>query len=226
MLPASALAGPGGKIATVVAKSFWGRVLLGALVLVFLPLILYVMVREWIAERRSLRDLRRLRHVNPAFDWLTLKDRVAECFHRVHSAWRKEDMAQASAWITSWYWQNQQLAHLDRWAEQGLVNRCTVKSVGRIRPLHVACRDLDGRMSGSRVVVAVTANMEDYLQESASGTIVEGEKGYKDVETVWTFELGEGAWRVVNIEEDALTLAYAQMVNEVPEILGKAADRV
>jgi len=36
--------------------------------------------------------------------------------------------------------------------------------------------------------------------------VVEGEKGYKDV-------------------EDSLTLAYAQMVNEVPSVLPEAARR-
>jgi len=219
--PELALAGPGGKIATAIAKTLWGRIALTALAIVLLPLILYVVAKEWVAERRAARALRQLRALQPAFDWLTLKDRVTECFHRVHAAWRKEDMAQASAWMTDWYWQNQQLAHLDRWAEEGLLNRCSVKSVGRIRPLHVACRDADGQLSGSRVVVGVTAKMEDYLEERATGKVIEGEKGYKDVETVWTFELLRGAWRVANIEEDALTLAYAQMTNELPEVLAR-----
>ena len=217
--PALAVAGPGGKIAAAVAKTFWGRLAMAALVVLFLPLILYVVVREWVAERRAHRELQRLRAVQPAFDWLTLKDRVIECFHRVHSAWRKEDMALASSWMTDWYWQNQQIAHLDRWAEQGLVNRCTVKSVGRVRPLHLACRDADEGLSGSRLVVGVRANMEDYLEERATGRLVEGEKGYKDVETVWTLELSRGTWRVANIEEGSLTLAYAQLTNEVPEVL-------
>jgi len=215
--PELALAGPGGKIASAIFKGFWGRVLLAALAIVLLPLILYVVGREWLAERRATRALRELRELHPAFDWLTLKDRISECFHRVHAAWRREDMAQASTWMTEWYWQNQQLAHLDRWAEQGLVNRCSIKSVGRIRPLHVAYRNPDSELSGSRVVVGVTAKLEDYLEERATGKLVEGEKGYKNVETVWTFELMRGAWRVANIEEDSLTLAYAQLVNELPE---------
>src|SRR5262245_17502260 len=92
LAPDVALAGPGGKIAAAVAKSFWGRVVLVALVIVFLPLIVYVLVRERIGERRAHAALRELRAVQPTFDWLTLKDRVTECFHRVHSAWRREDM--------------------------------------------------------------------------------------------------------------------------------------
>ena len=223
--PAEALAAPGGKIAGAVAKSFGGRVVLGLLFVVFLPLILYVVAREAIASRRARGALRTLRGLNPAFDWMTLHDRVVECFTRVHAAWRKEDMAQASAWMTDWYWQNQQLAHLDRWAEQGLVNQCTVKSVGHVKPLHVACRNGEGDFAGSRVVVSVTANMEDYLQERASGKIVEGERGYKDVEWVWTLELFQGVWRVARIEEGALSLTYASMPNELPAVSPQPSPR-
>jgi hypothetical protein len=217
--PDLALAGPGGKIASGFAKTFWGRVVLGALVIVLLPVILFVVVQEYLAGKRALRDLARLRALDTVFDWLTLKDRVTECFHRVHSAWRKEDMAQASDWMTDWYWQNQQLAHLNRWAEEGLVNRCSVKSVGRIRPLFLACRSKDGDFSGSRLVVSITAKMEDYLEDRASGKVVEGKKGYQDTETVWTFALHRGHWRVATIEDDTVSLMYARMVNEVPEML-------
>jgi hypothetical protein len=217
--PDLALAGPGGKIASGFAKTLWGKVVLGALVIVFLPVILFVVVQEYLAGKRALRDLARLRALDPAFDWLTLKDRVTECFHRVHAAWRKEDMAQASDWMTDWYWQNQQLAHLNQWAEQGLVNRCTVKGVGRIRPLHLACRDKDGEFAGSRLVVSITAKMEDYLEDRASGKVVEGKKGYENTETVWTFALHRGLWRVAAIEDDTVSLMYARMTNELPALL-------
>jgi hypothetical protein len=128
-------------------------------------------------------------------------------------------MAQASDWMTEWYWQNQQLAHLNRWAEQGLVNHCTVKSVGRVRPLFLACREDDGDFSGSRLVVSITAKMEDYLQERASGKVVEGKKGYASTETVWTFALDRGLWRVAAIEDDTVSLMYARMANELPALL-------
>jgi hypothetical protein len=217
--PDPALAGPGGKIASGFVKTFWGKVVLGALVIVLLPVILFVVVQEYLAGKRALRDLARLRALDPAFDWLTLKDRVTECFHRVHAAWGKEDMAEASGWMTEWYWQNQQLAHLNRWAAQGLVNRCRVKSVGRIRPLFLACREGDGDFSGSRLVVSITAKMEDYLEERASGKVVEGRKGYAATETVWTFALADGRWRVAAIEDDSVTLMYARMTNELPAML-------
>jgi hypothetical protein len=41
-----ALAGPGGKIARAAFETFWGRVALGFLTILFLPLIMYVIIRE------------------------------------------------------------------------------------------------------------------------------------------------------------------------------------
>ncbi len=219
VLPVVAAAGPGGKIASAAFQSTWGKVLLALLSLIFLPLIIYVAIAEWRAQRRTLAALASLGKRNPAFDWFTLKDRVTDSFQRVHSAWRREDMAEASAWMTDWYWQNQQLVHLDAWERDGLVNHCQVKKVRRMRPLALSCRNFDGQGGGSRVVVAVTALMEDYLAERSTGKVVEGKKGFKDVETVWTFVLEDGAWKVNNIEEDSMTLAYAKLSTDVEELL-------
>ena len=99
------------------------------------------------------------------------------------------------------------------------MNHCTVKSVGRIRPLFLACRDNGGDFSGSRLVVSITAKMEDYLADRSSGKVVEGKKGYADTETVWTFALHRGLWRVAAIEDDSVSLMYARMTNELPAML-------
>lgn len=219
LLPLPALAGPGGKIVSAAFRTPWGKVVLGLLALVLLPLIVYVGVKEWRAERRARADLKLLARTRPEFDWLALKDRAQECFHRVHHAWRRTAMQEASEWMTDWYWQNQQLAHLDRWEREGLVNRCTVKAVKRMRPLMVACRNEDGQGGGSRVVVAITAQMEDYLEARATGKVVEGKKGFTEVETVWTLVLNDGRWVVNNIEPDDMTLTYATLGNELEELL-------
>jgi CBS domain containing-hemolysin-like protein len=118
-LIAPAFAGPGGKIASAIFQTFWGKVLLFILAILFFPLILYTLVREYLAERHTLKDLRQLAKVNKLFDWLTLRDRITDCFYRIHTAWRKEDMTEASDWMTDWYWKNQQLVYLDQWAKEG-----------------------------------------------------------------------------------------------------------
>jgi hypothetical protein len=210
-----ALAAPGGKIASAMFRTVPGRIFLGILVLLFLPLILYVQITEAIAVNRTRRDLRLLAATNREFDWLQLKERVTDAFNRVHAAWRKEDMHEASAWMTDWYWQNQQLAHLDQWERDGLINHCRVKSISNIRPLFIRYCNEDGKLDGSRLVVSITAVMEDYLAERATGKVVEGKKGYTDVESVWTMVYERDRWLVANIEEGSLSLEYAKLVNEL-----------
>src|SRR3954463_2010196 len=220
MTPENAWAAPGGKIVSAIFKTTWGKVLLGVLTVVLSPLIAYVMIKERIAEKKTLAHLRRLAALDRNFDWMRLKDRVTDCYHRVHSAWRAEDMAQASDWMTSWYWQNQQLAHLNQWERDGLVNHCRIKTINRVRPLFVAFkRTAEGSSDGSRVVVAISAKMEDYLAERATGKVVEGKKGFGDAEHIWTFVLQQGKWVVSNIEEGSMSLTYARMLPEVGEPL-------
>jgi len=211
-----AVAGPGGKIASALFQTLWGKVLLFFLVILFLPLILYTLVREYLAQRRTLNDLRQLALVNDLFDWLSLRDRITDCFYRVHAAWHNENMVEASEWVTNWYWKNQQLVYLEAWAKEGLVNHCQVKKISSIRPLFLAYRGDDKQAEGSRIVVSIAAYMEDYLAKRETGQIVEGKKGFQEVETVWTFKVQEGQWVVANIEEDMLSLEYAQLANELP----------
>ena len=80
------LAGPGGKIARAAFETFWGRVVLGILTIVFLPYITYVVVREKLSERRARKDLRFMAKYNSLFEWLKLQERAKDCFYRVHSA--------------------------------------------------------------------------------------------------------------------------------------------
>lgn len=221
-----ALAGPGGKIARAVFETFWGRVALGLLTIVLLPIIVMVMIREKRAERRALGDLRYMAQLAPQFEWLKLRERVTECFQRVHAAWRKADVAEAAQWMTTWYWQNQQLAHLDRWESEGLRNVCNVKRIRRMRPLLFAHRNDGAEHEGSMVVVAIDAHMQDYLEERATGKVVEGSKNFKDVDTLWTFTLVDGRWVVSNIEEGELSLVYVNLMRQQPPIETTVGHRV
>ena len=189
------------------------------LIVILSPVIAYVMIKERIAEKRTLKLLKQIAQRDGKFDWMTLRDRITDCYHRVHAAWRAEDMSEASEWMTSWYWQNQQLAYLNQWQRDGLVNHCRVKSISSIRPLFLKYQVQDGSSDGSRLVISITANMEDYLAERESGKIVEGKKGYEDTEHVWTFILQQGKWVVGNIEEGSMSLAYARLESEVEQMV-------
>ena len=213
-----ALAGPGGKIASALFDSIWGKVLLVIVIIVFLPFIVYVVAREKLAERRTLRDLQFMAEHGALFDWLRVRERILDCFHRVHAAWRKEDASEAAQWMTDWYWQNQQLVYLDQWAREGLVNHCNVKRVTGVRPLLFAHRNDGPAHEGSTLVAAISAYMQDYLVKRDTDAVIEGSKKFKDVETVWTFTVVDGRWRVSNIEEGALSLTYARLTSDLPAI--------
>lgn len=129
LLSEPTLAGPGGKIASAAFETFWGRIILGALIIFFLPLILYVLLREKLSERRARKDLRFMVAHSSKFEWLKIQERVKECFFRVHSAWEDEDLSGTTEWMTSWYWQNQQMMHLEKWKKEGLQNVCDVKKL-------------------------------------------------------------------------------------------------
>lgn len=214
-----ALAMPGGKIASAVFDTFWGKVLLVIITIVLLPLIVYMVSKEWAAQRRTLKDLSYMAAVvDPSFEWLVIRERILDCFTRVHSAWEHEKASEASEWMTSWYWQNQQLVYLDKWASRGLVNHCNVKKITNIKPLLFVHRNSGAPHEDSRLIVSITANMQDYLAERATDRVVEGSKVFKDVETIWTFSMAEGKWRVSNIEDGSMSLAYARLTSQLPKI--------
>lgn len=60
--------------------------------------------------------------------------------------------------------------------------------------------------------------MKDYLQDRNTGKVVEGNKKYKIVETVWPFTLENGEWKVSDIEEGGMSLAYAKLRKGLPDI--------
>lgn len=213
-----AMAGPGGKIAKAMYESFWGKVVLVLLTILFLPLILYTVMKEKFAERRARKDLRFMAKYNAQFDWLKLKQRATDCFYRIHAAWQKEDVSEASDWMTDWYWQNQQMVYLDRWEQEGLVNVCEVKKLTDIKPLLFVHRNSGAEHEDSMLIISITAKMRDYLAQRDGGKVVEGSKKLKEVETIWSFTMENGVWKVSNIEEDTMSLAYAKMVSELPSI--------
>lgn len=213
-----AFASPGGKIAKAAYETFWGRVALAVLTIIFLPLITYYAVNHALAERRARKDLRFMARYSAKFDWLKIRERVKDCFLRVHAGWENEDLSTATQWMTDWYWQNQQRVYLDRWKREGLKNICAVKKVMHLRPLLFVHRNHGANHEDSIVVIAITAKMKDYLQDINSGKVVEGSKRYKDVETIWTFTLVDGEWKVSDIEEDYTSVEYAKLARQLPAI--------
>jgi hypothetical protein len=213
-----ALAGPGGKIAKAAVETFWGRVALGALAIIFLPLLTYIFFKEKMAERRAYADLRFMASHSAKFEWLKIRERVKESFYKVHSGWEAEDLSTTVNWMTDWYWQNQQLAHLEKWKKQNLVNICNVKKITGIRPILFVHRNHGSEHEDSMLVISIKAKMNDYLQHRENGKVVEGSKKIRVIETLWSFTLENGIWKVSDIEEGNMSLGYAKAARHLPAI--------
>ncbi len=215
-VPESAMAAPGGAIAKGLFKSFWGKLLLAALVIIFLPLIIYINIREYIGVKKTKKVLEKLSIKNKEFQWMNLQKEVKNIYQRVHIAWDKEKMDDVSEYVTPWYWQNQQMVFLDEWSRKGLKNVCKVRSYDKVKPLYISVSE-ENNYLGSKIAFSITAKMEDYLLEKETGDIVEGKPGYESIEKVWIMELTEKGWKLDDIHESSMSLAFAKLENEIPE---------
>jgi len=216
-----ALARPGGRVSSGNGGGWAGLLpfLISIVYLVFtLPYAFYVISQRNAAESRTLKDLRQLVQRHDLFDWRRLENRIESCFQEVHLAWQQGNLDDVSECMTNKYRQEQQSDYLDKWAKQGLINHCEVEVVSSIQPLFLAHPEQEMEHEGSKLVVAITAKMEDYLEDRYTSKIVKGEKGFKDVDTIWTFVIQNGKWVLANIEDSSssLLLDYARAHNELP----------
>lgn len=210
VFPAESLAGPGGIIVKA-AKTKVGMILTFGLGIVFAPLIMYIIIIQAVGIRRTRNVLKKLAAINPSFRWTMVNERIHGIITQVYSAWELGDIARASEWMTEWYWQNQKLTVLDRWERQGLINYCELNKINSIKPIYVEYSEVNqGDGEGSRLVLLVRVNLRDYLYDSKTMEIVEGDKRDKDSETVWTLLLTEGRWKLTLIEESIVMRNYVR----------------
>ncbi|TXG38775.1 Tim44 domain-containing protein [Seonamhaeicola maritimus] len=211
-------AGPGGTVAKALFKTWWGKVILSLLAIILLPLIFYLRTIEFIAIRKAKKQLAKLGLINRDFMWLNLEKNVSNVFSRVYLAWNKEDMKEVSSYVNHWYWQNQQLVHLDRWKSENLRNVCKLQSISSIKPLYLEITDEDN-FEGSKIAFSITGSIEDYLINRETHRVVQGKRGFYDETKVWIMEYTDGNWLLDDIRNDEFTLAYAKLDNVIPEKL-------
>ena len=211
VVPDPALAAPGGLIKQA-ARTTLGKIVFAAIVLLFLPLIVWYLIQRAILVRKTRTALRRLGAQVPHFAWLPLKERISEVFGWVHSAWDQGKMEQAGGYMTAWYTRNQQL-QLDKWERDGLRNVTSDVRIKDLVPLYAAhnpqAPDQD------RIVVEITAEMRDYLEEKATGKVVNGDKTLGTTTTIWSFVRENGTWVLSNIEPAELSLDYLKEANRL-----------
>lgn len=215
------IAGPGGKIAKELFESPLGKFLGIILFIVFLPLIIRSHLKRTKAIRETKKRLTQLTKIDDElFDEINLKNRVTDIFNRVHQAWSERDLEHCNQFMTNWYRQNQQTVFLDEWDRKGMTNICSIQEINNVKPIHIRLTN-NKNFNGSRIMYAIEANMEDYLVNIEDSSILEGKKGFKNVETVWTLKLEDRIWKVDNIEQSEMISSYMKMDSELTdEILG------
>ncbi len=211
-------AGPGGAIAKGLFKSFWGKILLAAIILIFLPLILYVRFVESIKVRKNKKILQKLSLKKKELNWLNLEKEFSNIVRRVYIAWSKEDMREVREYVNHWYWQNQQAVFIEQWKSENLKNVSRLKTLEKIRPLYLEITENED-FEGTRIAVSVEVEAEDYLKDRETGKIVQGKSGFQDLDYVWIFEYSEGKWLLDEIREGTLSLQFAKLENNIPESL-------
>ena len=213
-------AGPGGTVAKALFKTWWGKALLTLLTIIFLPLIFYIRTIEFITVRKAKKQLAKLSLINKDFSWLNIEKNVSNVFTRVYLAWSNENMKEVSEYVNHWYWQNQQLVHLDKWKKENLYNVCKLESISSIKPLYIEISN-NKTFEGSKIAFSITANIEDYLINRDTKKVVQGKKGFDDETKIWIMEYTDGTWLLDDIRNDEFSLSFAKMENVVPSLEDK-----
>ena len=209
-------AGPGGAVAKAFFKTRWGKVILGILFVIFFPFIAYNAIVEFKEVKRNKKILKEISLKNRDFSWLNLEKNFSNIITRVYDAWGKGDMSLVQNYVNSWYWQNQQLVHLDKWEDENLKNICKLKNVSKIKPLYLELSE-EENFEGSKIVIMFSGDIEDYLIDRDSKKVVEGKKGFNNESHIWTMELTEGKWLLDNIHDDSCSLYFLKMENVIPD---------
>lgn len=209
-------AGPGGTVVKALFKTWWGKLLMILLAIILLPLIIYSRIIEFIKVRQTKKELLKIGLNNNEFSWLNMEKNISNIFTRTYLAWSNEDMSEVKNYVNHWYWQNQQLVILDRWKKENIKNICSLERIKNIKPLYIEISDQQNQ-EGSKIVVQITASIEDYLIERNTKKIVKGNQGYIDESHIWILEFTEGKWLLDNIVTADYSLAYLKTANVIPK---------
>ena len=212
IFPEFSIAGPGGFVKAA-ARTFWGKVVIFALIIFFAPLVIWYLLSRTISIRRTKKHLKQLSKIDSNFDWMQIKERVTEVFYWVHSAWDQKNMELAKDYVEDWYIRNQQMI-IDKWEREGIMNIVSHVKIKSINPLYVSYNP--NEPSKNRIVLEIDAEMRDYLVDIASSKVVKGDKTLGDMSTVWSFIFKNNKWTLSMIEESDTVMDYLSETNDVP----------
>ncbi|MEO5776670.1 MAG: hypothetical protein ABIQ27_07175 [Flavobacterium sp.] len=212
-------AGPGGTVAKVFFRTWWGKIILIVLTIILLPLIIYIKLIEYRKAVKIKKILAQLSVQHKELGWLHLHKEFSNIIRRVYNAWTNEDLSEVKNYMNHWYWQNQQMVFLDQWKRENVKNVSNLKEITKIKPIYLELTD-EPNFEGSRIAIIINLVAEDYLMDRDTKAIVKGKSGYDDLEFVWFLEYTEGKWLLDDIQEGSLSLGIAKTPNVVPAALG------
>lgn len=211
------LAGPGGKIAKELFDTPLGKIVAAVLGIIFFPFIIHYYYKRNKAVKHTNSYLLQLTKIDSElFDEINLKNRMTDIFTRVHKAWSERDLDHCEDYMTNWYRQNQQTVFLDEWDSKGMMNVCTIQEINKIKPIHLRLSNNEN-FDGTRIMYLIDAVMEDYLVNIEDSSVIEGNKGFRDVDTVWTLKLENRVWKVDNIEQSEMISSYMSMETQLTD---------
>lgn len=212
-------AGPGGTVAKAFFKTWWGKIILVALSIIFLPLIVYIRLIKYRKIRKIKKVLAELSLKHREFNWLQLHKEFSNIIQRVYHAWGNENMSEVKEYVDNWYWQNQQSVFIEQWKRENLKNISSLKEIQNIKPIYLELTD-ELNFEGSRIGVIINVVVEDYLIDRDTNKVVQGKKGFDSEEYVWFLEYNEGKWLLNNIQKGGISFQVAKMPMIVPHSLG------
>ena len=74
----------------------------------------------------------------------------------------------------------------------------------------------DENLNGTRIAVIIDVEVEDYLVDLETNNVVEGKKGFQNLDYVWFFEYENGKWLLDEIREGKTSLGFAKLANIIP----------
>jgi hypothetical protein len=211
-VPETAWAGPGGVFMKAAAKSIWGKIAMGVLAVIFLPLLLYVVIGERIGIHRSRKALRELAKTRPEFDWMHVREQVSKAITDVCGVWESGDLSSVAGHMTPQFYASQQ-ALLDRWREEGKRNVLDLHKIASLDPLFIRTETEENY---STIAVLLDAVAIDYLEDAKTRKLLKGKKTRDDsYQAVWVFAHVNGRWRVARIEAGNMSFGFARLKNEI-----------
>ena len=219
-VPETAWAGPGGVFVKAAAKSIWGKIALGVLAVIFMPLILYVVIGERIGIYRSRKALGELAKTRPEFDWTGVREQASEAITDIYAVWESGDLSSVQHHMTRQFYASQQEL-LERWRDEGKRNVIDLHKISRLSPLFVRTETAE---SYSTLALLLDATVVDYLEDTATRKVLKGKKSRdSSFQAVWVFAHVNGRWRVARIEEGNTSFGFAKLKNEID--FGRAPGR-